>query len=242
MNLDKLWFLQRHHAAIAVQTNETASIDTLVQFIKKALVARPDWVLIKTNWEDNILLGRDGDAYIYEILCSDSKSYTTGKDFTERNLYFFTPPSENALTEKLPALRELFLKSSLGKVISITDLADVLPPSFISPSATTIRHVATTANTEATGDASQLSREFSVPNINAWMRSAAAEKVAKMELADEEGGAMLRSLNKLLHVYMRWALVGWNSGPSWALTMVLLGPGETRRRLERAVEVLKSQP
>lgn len=233
----------------------------MIHSIKKALASRPDWISVKSNWEDKILMGRDGDVYIGDILRADSRTYWDGEAFVERNYHFFTHPSEERLSEKLPEFTEWLsrprIKTGLGQdAISATDLADTLDPSIIDPSAPIIRNELGYTKEIYEGDASKLATEWSIENVRAWTVDSTAKQVERifekkrkasllaraLEVTEQDRILMTQTLKTNLLRYLRWAIQGSNSGPGSAASMALLGPAETRRRLERAKEVLeKSQ-
>jgi glutamyl-tRNA synthetase len=158
---------------------------------------------------------------------ADADKYTNPAEFIERNTHFWEPPTTEYLTGKMPVLK-------LHNVPSLTAQPTLLALTPFFSSFAEIPLEAWNSN-----------------EIRSWINSiieqASFRALSELEYGDktwnEEASysARLRwskAWNKLVHQYLRWALVGGLPGPNTAETMRILGRDESLKRLETAKNVL----
>lgn len=95
VTLDKLWYLQRNHAAKIAQSQNPSFvevIDRLVSTVQLAVSPQPP-------------LDADGvRSTVASIFQSDARNYTTPEAFVERNEYFFVQPTWKVYEPSAPQL------------------------------------------------------------------------------------------------------------------------------------------
>lgn len=208
----------------------------MIHFIRKALVENSDSDNLLQEWK-RILDGREEDNYIKDILRADSRNYTTGKAFVERNKFFFTHPNEEWLAFKTPELMKLFETTGLNNDISMLDIVESVQTMPIPRTTDPINNT----NTPEPSSSSS-TEEFNVANLKTWAREPVkiitARIVEKRNASDKEK-EVRTEVSKILHGYLRWAVSGSLPGMASAESMYLLGAAETGKRLGRAEKVMR---
>lgn len=115
VTLEKLWFLQRNHAARAASTR-TFELDDMAQRIQAEVhtvlssYSPATYAGVRTAFPNNMMQdqsehmpsvltyltktarGMDGLEYCRGLLHIDAKNYSTPAEFVQRNLFFFVEP------------------------------------------------------------------------------------------------------------------------------------------------------
>lgn len=254
VSLEKLWFLQKAHAAryasLPPPNNPSHSLLSLaVEPIMKLLAEAPKE---ETDIYDKIPEPSDQTAYIIKLLLADAAKYTTPSDFLSRNRYFFTTPTDSHLRSTIPLLQlgnKSFITTPLidgSKALSLeagtyNTMTMELPPSIpvIEPS-TFLPFIAQFSEIPRsewkTGELKNwiniISNQASLtPTLETWR---IADDVEREKVENK----LKKAWGKLVHDYLRWALLGGMSGPESAETMLVLGRTEVLKRLKNAHEVM----
>lgn len=100
VTFEKLWYLQRAHAARAAHTR-SPELDAIVKLVCGH--AR-DGLKIMSS-----LSAKPLDDYVHELVLSDAKGYETPERFCERNRYFFEEPQWQPYENDRPDLAPTFV-------------------------------------------------------------------------------------------------------------------------------------
>lgn len=232
---EKLWFLQKRHAARYASSPVVSTLDQKRTNPLHALAVKPIITLLDEtstssdySFYQGIAKPENRENFVQRLVFADAQSYTNPAEFIQRNVYFFTPPSVEALTTTVPALSLHRIPSRYPNTVSrdtITSFFKMLMT--ISPESwggDTIRPYLQSLVSSGV--------EYTLKNIEGEIESG--------EEAAASHTALQKSWVKLMNQYLRWALVAGKPGPDSVLTMELLGYEETGRRLDAAATVLKN--
>ncbi|KAJ6113607.1 Glutamate--tRNA ligase [Penicillium sp. IBT 18751x] len=197
---EKLWFLQKAHAQ-RFAANGGPEFDDMVNRVCEVVEEN----YLNPNFE-RILKGRTLPEYIAPLIRADAKSYTTAKEFAERNATFFAT--------KL-------------------DRPPYTPVSSPSPSNPTVPMLAlhTAAAALTLVPSAHWNIEMHRSNISSYDGSDSVEIPSEV---DTSSVATDKVFKKELYHYLRWALSASAPGPGMPETMTILGRDETVRRLQDA--------
>jgi len=232
VGFEKLWFLQKRHAARYASAQADSPYDqkkpshSLLELAVKPVLALLDSPSDDSDYSfyRSIPHAESRKSIVQSLVFADAQNYSNPANFIQRNEYFFTPPSVEALNATVPPLKLHHVPFQYQNSVSSSTIVDLC----------------------------QIFME--IPD-NLWTAELLRTKVAKMissgmhrTMEESEGGrisenksdpGLEKSWVKIVHQYLRWALVGGRPGPDSVLTMELLGMEETGRRLTTAAEVLK---
>ncbi|KAE9372324.1 hypothetical protein N431DRAFT_240036 [Stipitochalara longipes BDJ] len=232
VGFEKLWFLQKRHAARYASTQAESPYDQEPSHSLLELAVKPILKLLDSPSNDadhsfyqSIPHAEYRKSIVQRLVFADAQNYTNPATFIQRNEYFFTRPSVEVLTATVPPLKLHHLPLQYSNSISSTTITDLYQ---------TLMNI----------------------SDNLWVADLLRAKVVEMismgtqrTMEDTEGGVTLnkelelgleKGWVRLMHQYLRWALVAGKPGPDSVLTMELLGMEETGRRLTTAAEVLNS--
>jgi glutamyl-tRNA synthetase len=238
VGFEKLWFLQKRHAARYASTQVESPLDqnpshSLYELAVKPILALLDQPSTFSDYSfyQSITRPEDREHMVQRLVFADAQNYINPTDFIQRNIHFFTPPLVEALAATVPALKlhkiPLQFPDTVSKGI-ITSLSQLLTD--IDPK-------------KWGGDGIRGSLAYMVSRgVKEVIRTSQGDIAIGENGMGEEMKALKLKLEKgwvkLIHQYLRWALVAGKPGPDSALTMELLGYEETGRRLAAAEEVL----
>jgi glutamyl-tRNA synthetase len=231
VDFGKLWFLQKRHAArYASSPNPSNPSHDLNE-----IALKPIFALLEHNsiYHSGLfqfyhaIPSTAREDYVRDILWADAKKYTNPAEFVERNTFFWVSPTSEILVKNMPALR----------LHNVPSLAAQPTPAALSPFFSNF---------------SEIPEEgWNAAEIKSWILSiveqASSRSFAELTIknkhwsetdADAARIQWSKAWNKLVHQYLRWALMGAMPGPDGAETMRILGRNETLRRLERAEELI----
>lgn len=228
VGFEKLMFLQKRHAAR--YASESPSSNPLHDL--RELATKPILELLEQRMENEEMPCLSAlrtkiakEEYVHKILRADAPNYKLPGEFIDRNLRFFTPPTLSMLQNTAPSM-------SLHKVPPFIPFAPDLDFFF--------QLLQTVRDTELEEwHASYLKRRINWVIEHGKIMS--LSQVPGDEANDDQGleKKVLAAWGKLVHGYLRWALVGGNPGPDGADTMRILGKVECERRLDLAEKVLR---
>lgn len=177
----------------------------------------------------NIPKGTAREAYVRSILWADAQNYVTPDGFAKRNAYFWGAPTEGQLASSMPNF-------SLHRVPALASQPSQLAllPFF--------------SNFEEIQE-----ENWTTAELKSWIHTITTQAAFRSQgelkkqgrwhghSVDEELTQKLwsKDWNRLIHLYIRWALMATMPGPNGAESMRILGRQETLRRLEVAGEVVK---
>jgi len=229
VSFEKLWFLQRRHAARYASIPQHATIlnpfhdltELAVKSIVRILDNNPD--LDRFPMYKSIPEGPPREIFIKSILCRDASSYTNPTEFIIRNTYFFVAPTSETLTATIPPLK-------LHKVPA--GITHSFRPETILPFFNNFSEIP--------------EPDWNATEIKSWINSIieqgamrSVSELGELQPSPEEQEYIVRKAwSKLVHQYLRWAISASMPGPDGAETMKILGKDETIRRLDKAKEVI----
>ena len=229
VSFEKLWFLQRRHAARYAEISQDATVMQPSHDLTK-LAVKPIVRLLDDNPDldrfpiyKSLPEGLERENFIKSILWRDASSYTNPTEFIIRNTYFFVEPTAETLTANIPSLK-------LHKVPA--GITHSIPPDTILP---------------FFNNFSEISEfEWNLSEIKSWISSVIEQGAmgslsvlgeTSTSLEDQEY-FVRKAWSKLVHQYLRWALSAGMPGPNGAETMIILGREQTIKRLQKAREVI----
>ena len=236
VGFEKLWFLQRRHAAryasIDADRESNANLTTpspshsLIELAVKPIIALLDQPSTSSDYSfyHTMIHKHIREYFVTAVVNADAQNYTNPSEFIQRNIYFFDRPSTEALSVTIPSLELHKLPSSYSNTVSpdtIIGLAGLLLS--IPDEAWCLNALKGVLYREA------ISRGLKMTLGESVEQSLDEAEVLKVE----------KSWTKLMHQYLRWALVASKPGPDGVETMRILGREETGRRLATAEEALK---
>lgn len=243
VTFEKLWFLQKRHAAkyasIAPGNGTNPSHDL------RKLAVLPVLKLLATvssstpeNYSFFFSIPEEKRLeYVEKMVYADAASmnYTTPQNFIERNKFFFTTPTADFMRETVPALRLRKLPAGFdfsGSYVGPTLLVAMQRFNELEGSQwtqATLKELTKEAIRQGTKVTMSLPVKEPLPAVDD--REETVEKAKEVEKWIE------KSWGRLVHGYVRWAVVGGMPGPEGAETMEILGREECLKRLDMAREV-----
>lgn len=228
VGFEKLTFLQKRHAAR--YASEPPSPNPLHNL--RELATKPILEILEQRMKiqempslSALRTEKAREEYVHKILLADASNYKLPGEFIDRNLRFFIPPSLSMLQNTAPSM-------SLRKV-----------PPFI-PFAPDLKFFLQLLQTVLDTEAEEWHASYLKRRIN-WViehgKIMSLSQAPGDEVSDDEGleRKVAGAWGKLVHGYLRWALVGGNPGPDGADTMRILGKVECERRLGLAEKVIR---
>jgi glutamyl-tRNA synthetase len=229
--MGKLWYLQKQHAvryaSLPPAENPLHNLNELaVKPIHRLLEHNSICHSGRFSFYQSIPEHFRFD-YVHDILWADAKKYTTPNEFIERNVYFFSTPTSEILIQSIPAF----------KLHNVPALASQPQTFALCPFFATFSKIPPEKWT-----ASELKSLISLITEQASSSSFTELAYQSKQWNQEEHQIATtqwnKAWNKLIHQYLRWALMAGMSGPDGAETMRILGRDESLRRLEVAREVI----
>jgi glutamyl-tRNA synthetase len=224
VTFEKLWYLQRAHAEryARLETGHSAKISLMAKPILEALKEK-NWI----NHTNRVLDHHNAENYVVQLVQLDARNYTNASAFVERNTYFFQTPDEQALLNSRPPGRLHHMPTAMSSVSQDEVLHQIRADlELIPPGKWTTGNLRDRVNTTITERAEQ--------SVRSWKD----DNVLDLELARKTAP---KSWSKLIHSYIRWAILAGLSGPDGAASMQLLGREETLARLANAARILKME-
>lgn len=235
VQFDKLWFLQKKHAAELVSSAPTP--EALVPSMIQPIID----ILKETR---SPLVAPDGTSLahlqrlIFCLLKGDARNYKNAQDFVERHKKTFHAPSAVELQAADPAIADLGIiehrpaAQALGvPSVSILEIDKIVKRILDS----TPSHVEDSVESQFV----QLRTKF----------VELASKLAELSLSkirSSNNKADLDTLKKswisILHRYMRWALVASMPGPDALYVLLALSKEESSKRLNLAASLATKTP
>jgi glutamyl-tRNA synthetase len=169
----------------------------------------------------------DRENIIQRLVFADAQNYTNPAEFSQRNIYFFTHPSLDILKASIPSLKLHHVP---------LQYSDALSPLIVAGICQTLLEIPDCSWGEDS------IRSCLAAMISSGLKLTMENRKEEIETLGGTESFMLgleKSWVKLIHQYLRWALVASKPGPNSVLTMELLGEKETHRRLLAAEELLK---
>jgi glutamyl-tRNA synthetase len=231
--LEKLWFLQRRHASRYAATQppkpsnpshdlEELAVKPVLASVERQALQNPE----RFSFYSSIPEGEARFVFIRNIVWADASNYTTPDDFVSRSKYLFTPPTPSTLASYRPYTGLHHLRGEAKSEVPLPII---------------IRYFQVLLNVPA----EKWNKTELKARIEAIVKEGTAgsmEDIPKTEAsADmEQALAVQKSWQKLVHTYIRSALVGGMPGTNSVDTMLILGRSESLRRLEAAANAWKS--
>lgn len=219
--LDKLWYLQRAHAARYTKTGG-AGFDLMVQSILDVL----EMDALASEKFAKILGGRDASSYIRRAISADARNWISAKSFMEKNAFLFAPLPAEQLQSNVPE-PSLGLAQLGGYEGHDGHAMDAL--------------VGVRQSLEKLDD-SDWSFENIKKTLLGHMETALApihDHASSSGMEDGLKATALKSSTMAFYRLFRWAIIGGQHGPSDAMAMEALGRDVTLKRLTAAEKVLK---
>jgi len=224
VGFEKLWFLQKRHAAryaslpsdISPKSSEDLRKLAVKPIIKHLDLFPRDQLLYhrtRARWKD----------YIYDIVRADAQNYTNPSEFVIRNAYFFEAPKPEHLIATIHSFklrnvpRGVTTDLSAAKILLFFDSFSDIPESDWNTD-------------ELKSWTKSIIEQASIGSIN--------ELKYVQKWTQELETVMKNAWGKLVHQYIRWAMVAGMPGPDSSETMRILGKEESIRRLDLARDVM----
>ena len=229
VSFEKLWFLQRRHAARYAETPQGATLVNPSHDLTE-LAVKPIVRLLDSNPEldrfpiyKSLPEGLDRENFIKSILWRDASSYTNPTEFIIRNTYFFVAPAPETLNSNIPSLKLHNVPAGITHSLSpetvllfFNNFSEIPEP------------------------------EWNTTEIKSWINSiieqgamgSVSERGDESTPSEEQESLVRKAWSKLVHQYLRWAISAGMPGPDGAETMKILGKEETIKRLGRAQRVI----
>jgi glutamyl-tRNA synthetase len=231
VDFGKLWYLQKRHAARYASSPLSSNpyhdlnklaLEPIIRLLDQRGVDHPgSFEFYRT------IPSTAREDYVRNILWADAKNYSKPAEFIKRNTHFWITPPIEFLVEKMPAL----------KLHNVPNLAAQPNPVALTPFFSSFAEIP--------------DDNWNTAEIKSWTYSIIEQAASRSftELAgknqrwnhEERDAARQqwgKAWNKLVHQYLRWALMGAMPGPEGAETMRILGREETLRRLDKARELI----
>lgn len=229
VGFEKLYFLQKRHAVrYASSPPEDNPTHDLRMLASKLITTLLEEKMLKEDLPIYASLAADQrEDIVHEILLADAQNYRLPSDFISRNIYFFKSPSTSSLRNTVPNLR-------LHQIPSFIPLTPPIPPFLELISGLSSIDFAEWNSPPST----QLRQKV------AWIVEQGALRSLKhtdgdMEAEDDAVEKRVKGAwSKLVHGYLRWALMAGMPGPDAVNVMRILGKDECLRRFARAEEVI----
>jgi glutamyl-tRNA synthetase len=240
VGFEKLWFLQRRHAARYAQLPKSENpLHDLTELAVKPIVKLLDDKVITEDLPLYAAIpnGFAREKYISSIVVADAQNYTTPDDFVTRSKYFFQAPSDEVLGEKIPRLRleSVPLKTSRLEDSDISFMFHNIKKISSKEWSRTMLKVGLD-NVIEKGIKSTLDMVEGAANAHGIVEATEVTEAINTKRII----SIRRDWSRLIHSYLRWAITAGDSGPNGVDTMAILGKEETERRLNVAETVIKN--
>jgi glutamyl-tRNA synthetase len=231
VGFEKLWFLQKRHATRYASSQAESPYDQKPSYSLLELAVKPILALLESPSGDaaysfyrSIPPAEYRESIVQRLVFADAQNYTNPANFIQRNEYFFTPPSVEVLSAAVPPLKLHHLPLQYLNSVSSSTITELCQTLMEIPDNLWVGDFLRTKVAEM---------------ISMGMHRTMEDSEERITSDEETERGLEKSWVKLIHQYLRWALVGGKPGPDSVLTMELLGMEETGRRLTTAGEVLK---
>lgn len=234
VDFGKLWFLQKRHAARYASSppssnpfhdlNELA-LKPIINLLDQSGISHPERFAF---YHEIPKIARE--YYVKDILWADAKSYTNPAEFIERNKHYWAAPTPKVLAKSMPGL----------KLHNVPALAAQPTPAALPQFLSEFSEIP--------------ERDWSSEEIKSCLHSITQQVSFRSfaELRDKNKHwnevdtnsaqqQWSKAWNKLVHQYLRWALMCAMPGPDCAEIMQILGREETLKRLATASELISSR-
>jgi glutamyl-tRNA synthetase len=233
VSLEKLWFLQKRHAARYASfqppkpSNPSHDLEELA--VKPLLNALSHQALQDPERFSFYRTIPEGDArfeFVRSIVWADAQNYTSPEDFISREAYFFASLTPSILASNRYRLVLHHLPLEINRTV---------PESTFLPLVQTIYDISEQkwSKTELKARITSIVEKGSAGTLDEMRKESALLDEMELEFT------VKKSWVKLVHGYIRWAMVARMPGPDGAETMRILGRSESLRRLDAAREVLQ---
>ena len=170
---------------------------------------------------------------LFRLLKADMRNWTNAQDFAERHVGTLQAPKE----ETLCAVDSSIVKS--GCLEHREAVQAIVPPTVPNKDVIEIvKQVPALLNNHA-----DLPVDDQFKKLNADFMGVLAPVVEKQiagletPLEEKDAQSLSKSWVSLVHKYLKWAIVADTPGPDALKLMLVLGPDESNRRLERAEKI-----
>jgi glutamyl-tRNA synthetase len=227
VNFEKLWFLQRKHAARYAALPPRYPINplhSLTELAVKPMVKLLDQQAPAEGWSfyEAIPAGEARENYVYSILKVDAQNYTTPREFIQRNMFFFHTPQIRKLVAEIPSLKLHNVPPHINHPASIDTLE-------------AFRNFSAEVDLGWTAEKIKTMTNFIISRgVAASIATADSARKNEPKLKP----LLEKAWSKVIHKYLRWALFAGQQGPDGAQMMKILGREETIKRLAKAETVL----
>ncbi|KAL3417714.1 glutamyl-tRNA synthetase [Phlyctema vagabunda] len=260
VSFEKLWFLQKAHTERYASLPPTSYVTRSLRHLAVSPILA---ILYDAPPEEfNIFSSMPGEkvktAFITKLLLVDAAKYTTPGDFVHRNRYFFRAPAKSEIQETLAPL-EIRIRSSnkvpaqsipvptMEFLTLVSQLAQIHATSWNS---TEIKDAINSISLQATihiplplpsSDSPTSTTPCTSPELTEYQAPAQSGNRARGETHSESNPdpVIQKAWGKLIHDFIRWALLARYNGPESAQTMVILGHAETVKRLNVAGQLMR---
>jgi glutamyl-tRNA synthetase len=230
VSLEKLWFLQKRHAARYASLQppkpsnpshdlEELAVKPILKFLDNSASHQPD----RFPFYNALPEGEARFNFVRSIVWADAQNYTDPEEFISRNNYFFVSPTAEELASNAHHIK-------LHNVPS--DLTHTIPSSSFLLFFQNIGEIP--------------EQDWNKAVLKSWITSIVDQgsmmsigELRKEEKGSEELEALVKKAwAKLVHGYIRWAIMAGRPGPDGSEIMRILGRQECLRRLDAAGKVL----
>lgn len=226
VTFDKLWFLQKSHAANYIKSAAEGNVSKLSLLTEPILAELQSHDL--TKLAKQVLGNRLLEDYVKALLALGARGYTNAPDFVEKHKYFFhETPTSFQLHRSRPSFklhnvpRQILLKQNITEVATALKTLE-----FVGEDLWTVGIVKSMVQQVIDSQTRELLNSETIDSKHLDM--------AKTEKA------VSKAWSNLIHDYIRWATTNSMPGPASADTLLILGREESLRRLRLAEEVLQT--
>lgn len=233
VSLEKLWFLQKRHAARYASLQPPKPINPshdLEELAVKPIMRSLDRQFLRAphrfSFYRTLPEGSARLDFVRLLLWADALNYTSPDDFILRHVYFFAQPTSVALLSNSYRLVLYQLPPEAN---------NTLPTSKFLPMFQTIYDLS--------------EQDWSKPELKARIANIVdngiAETLEELKKTNKDlygskiDSTVHKSWGNLVHGYIRWATMVGKPGPGGADTMAILGRTESLRRLKVAEDILQ---
>lgn len=233
VSLEKLWFLQKRHAARYASTqppkpsNPSHDLEELV--VKPVLNSLQQHALENPDRFSFYTSVPEGDArfdLVRSLVWADVKNYTGPDDFITRHANLFAPPTPSTLGLSRPSLTLHHLPLEANVAIPTSTFLQLMQPLYDIP-----EHEWNPTDLKARIDSI----------LEKGIEGTIEEMKKENESLDPVGlrSGLKKSWSALVHSYIRWAIVAGLPGLESGKVMMILGRSESLKRLEVARDALQ---
>lgn len=231
--LEKLWFLQRRHASRYAASQppkpsnpshdlEELAVKPILASVERQALQDP----ARFSFYTSIPEGEARFEFLRSIIWADASNYTTPDDFISRSTYLFTPPTPSTLASNRPYTSLHHFRDEANSEVPLPIIHRYFQILLNVPEGEWYK-------TELKARIEVIVKEGTAGSIKNLPKTEASGGM-------EQESAVQKSWQKLVHTYIRSALVGGMPGPNSVDTMLILGRSESLRRLEAAANAWNS--